>query len=124
MDMYNFYTFLNIDITLVSLARMWKPRYTEAMEADKHQLLYAAQRCQGGAVAFLQDLVRIPSVNGRDPEANVALRVVEEAERLGLPARLSAADPERPNVLVELGDGVGGFALVAHLDDPQLDQAA
>jgi acetylornithine deacetylase/succinyl-diaminopimelate desuccinylase-like protein len=86
------------------------------MNADNHQLLSAARGYQGGAVAFLQDLVRLPSVNGRDTEAAVAQRVVEEAEHLGLPARLVAADPERPNVLVELGDGVGGFALVAHLD--------
>jgi succinyl-diaminopimelate desuccinylase len=86
------------------------------MIEDKHQLLAAAREYQDEAVIFLQDLVRLPSVNGRDTEAQVARRVVEEARRLGLPARLVAADPERPNVLVELGDGVAGFALVAHLD--------
>jgi succinyl-diaminopimelate desuccinylase len=86
------------------------------VEVDERELLSAAQQYQGGAVAFLQDLVRLPSVNGRDTEAAVAQRVVEEAERLGLQARLVAADPKRPNVLVELGGGVGGFALVAHLD--------
>jgi len=66
--------------------------------------------------AFLQDLVRIPSVNGRDPEARVARRIAEEAARLDLPARLVGAEEERPNVLVELGEGPTGFALVGHLD--------
>jgi succinyl-diaminopimelate desuccinylase len=86
------------------------------MQLHTDDLLLADRRRHEEEVAFLQDLVRIPSVNGRNTEAAVARRVVEEAERLDLPARLVAADPERPNVLVELGDGAKGFALVAHLD--------
>jgi acetylornithine deacetylase/succinyl-diaminopimelate desuccinylase-like protein len=114
--MYKSDTFLNTDKGRCVLVCGLKPGYTGIMAEDNFQLLQAACGYQGGAVAFLQDLVRIPSVNGRDPEAQVARRVVEEAERLGLPARLVAADPQRPNVLVELGSGVGGFALIAHLD--------
>jgi len=38
-------------------------------------LLSIAQQRQAEAVAFLQDLVRVPSVNGRDDEAAVAQRV-------------------------------------------------
>ena len=65
---------------------------------------------------FLQDLVRLPSVNGRDSEAAVAHRIAEEAARLGLPAELVASDPARPNVLVSWGDGPARFALIGHLD--------
>ncbi len=67
-------------------------------------------------LAFVQDLVRIPSVNGRDTEAAVAERICAEATRLGLASELSAADPSRPNALVWWGDGPGGFALIGHMD--------
>ncbi len=66
--------------------------------------------------AFLQDLVRIPSVNGRDTEAPLARRIAQEAEMLGLPAQLIALDPARPNVVVRWGLGDRGFALIGHLD--------
>jgi len=79
-------------------------------------LLSAARQRQGEIVALLQDLVRIPSVNGRDSEAAVAQRIAEEAARLGLRASLPAADPARPNVLAEWGDGPQGFALIGHMD--------
>lgn len=65
---------------------------------------------------FLQDLVRIPSVNGRDTEAAVAERICAEATRLGLASELSAADPSRPNALAWWGDGPAGFALIGHMD--------
>ena len=61
-------------------------------------------------VAFLQDMVRIPSVNGRHPEKAVAQRIVAEAAKLNLSVQLIAADPERPNVLVQWGKGAAGNA--------------
>jgi succinyl-diaminopimelate desuccinylase len=67
-------------------------------------------------VDFLRDLVRIPSVNGRHPEEALARRVLGEAESLGLTCRLIAKDPSRPNVLVSIGEGQAGFALIAHMD--------
>lgn len=79
-------------------------------------LLSMAQQRQEEVVAFLQDLVRIPSVNGRDGEAAVAQRVAEEAIRLGLESRLVGSEAARPNVLVEWGDGPAGFALIGHMD--------
>ncbi|MCC6905444.1 MAG: M20/M25/M40 family metallo-hydrolase [Anaerolineae bacterium] len=65
---------------------------------------------------FLADLVRIRSVNGADPEAAVAERIIAEAERLGFAARLITKDPARPNALVEWGSGERGFAIIAHID--------
>lgn len=67
-------------------------------------------------VAFLQDLVRARSVNGEDDESAVAQRVLQEAQRLDLDARLVARDPARPNVLVHWGHGPRAFALIAHMD--------
>ena len=61
--------------------------------------------------SFLQDLVRLPSVNGRDSEAAVARRIDAEAKRLGLASELIASDPQRPNVVVTLGEGQRGFRL-------------
>ena len=68
------------------------------------------------ALSFLQDLVRLPSVNGRNSETAVARRIAAEAERLGLAAELVASDPERSNVLVTFGEGACGFALIGHMD--------
>lgn len=67
-------------------------------------------------LSFVQDLVRIPSVNGRDTEAAVAARIRVEAARLGLASELSAADPARPNALAWWGEGPAGFALIGHMD--------
>jgi succinyl-diaminopimelate desuccinylase len=67
-------------------------------------------------VRFLGDLVRIPSVNGRNAEMAVARRIAAEAEKLALPARLAASDPQRPNALVEWGSGKAGFVFVGHMD--------
>lgn len=83
---------------------------------NAHDLLTAAQQRQSEVVAFLRDLVRIPSVNGRDDEVAVAQCVAKEAARLQLAARLVGAKPSRPNVLVEWGDGPAGFALIGHMD--------
>ena len=67
-------------------------------------------------VNFLRDLVRIRSVNGRDSEAAVAQRIVDEAVRLGFEARLVAKDADRPNALVTWGEGLAGFAFIGHTD--------
>jgi acetylornithine deacetylase/succinyl-diaminopimelate desuccinylase-like protein len=83
---------------------------------DAHALLSAAEQHHAEVVAFLQDLVRLRSVNGRDGESAVAQRVAEEAEHLGLGAELTGAEPNRSNVLVHWGDGPEGFALIGHMD--------
>jgi hypothetical protein len=110
-------TLTSLDIkSYAVLAHRAKAQYNHPVQTDKRQLLSAAQQHQADVIGFLQDLICIPSVNGRDPESGVARRVVAEAERLRLAARLVVAVPERPNVLVELGEGPAGFALIGHLD--------
>ncbi len=79
-------------------------------------LLEAARSYQARALAFLQDLIRIRSVNGRESERGVAERILQEAASLDLPGGLVAEDPERPNVLVSWGQGRRGFALMGHMD--------
>lgn len=92
---------------------------------SEKELVNAAQSYQPGVVAFLQDLVRTRSVNGRNTEKAVAERIIQEATRLNLDSQLSASDPERPNVLVNLGGGASGFLLVGHMDTvPEGDPAA
>lgn len=86
------------------------------MTTDISTLLPASERYQHEMTAFLRDLVRIPSVNGRDPEGPIATRIEEQARKLGLEARLVAREPERPNVLVSYGAGADRFALIAHMD--------
>jgi succinyl-diaminopimelate desuccinylase len=83
---------------------------------DISALLSAAGRYQSDLTAFLRDLVRIPTVNGRDAEAPLAIRVEEETRKLGLESSLVALQPERPNILVTNGSGADSFALIAHMD--------
>jgi succinyl-diaminopimelate desuccinylase len=79
-------------------------------------LLSAAGAYTREMTAFLHDLVRTPSVNGRDTEAALAERIQKEAEQLGFESHLVALQPERPNVLVTYGSGTDRFALIAHMD--------
>jgi len=81
-----------------------------------NHLLRAAEARLPEMTAFLQQLVRTPSVNGRETEAGVAHSVAAEAARLGFRAQLMARDPARPNVLVTWGQGPAGFAFIAHTD--------
>jgi succinyl-diaminopimelate desuccinylase len=80
------------------------------------RLLDMARTYEAGAIGLLRDLVRIPSVNGRHGETQVARRILAEAERLGMDARLTGLEEERQNVLVEIGKGPRGFALLGHMD--------
>lgn len=86
------------------------------MPISSSKLLKTAVSYQEPMLVFLQDLIRIPSVNGRHPEKGVAERILKEARRLGFPCRLEAKDFSRPNALVTLGEGKTGFALIGHMD--------
>ena len=86
------------------------------MSTEISALLSGAESYQSDLTAFLSDLVRIRSVNGRDPERPLALRIQEEANKLGLDSRLVTLQPERPNILVTYGRGADQFALIAHMD--------
>jgi acetylornithine deacetylase/succinyl-diaminopimelate desuccinylase-like protein len=83
---------------------------------DISTLLSAAGRYLPDLTGFLRDLVRIPTVNGRDTEAALAIRITEEARKLRLDSHLVALEPERPNILVTYGTGLDRFALIAHMD--------
>ncbi len=80
------------------------------------RILSAASSYQSELTAFLQDLVRIPSVNGRESEKAVAERIVAEGKFLGFKSELIAKDPERPNAVIQYGQGEKAFAIIAHID--------
>jgi succinyl-diaminopimelate desuccinylase len=79
-------------------------------------LLGMASVYEADAINLLMDLVHIRSVNGRDGETPVARRIQAEAERLGMDSRLVGLQEDRRNILVGIGDGGRGFALIGHLD--------
>lgn len=83
---------------------------------DSSALQAAAGSYQPALTAFLCDLVRISSVNGRDPEQSLVIRIEEEARNLELESRLVPLQPDRPNILVTYGSGTERFALIAHMD--------
>ena len=86
------------------------------MLPSAQELVGFAKLYEGSVVTLIQDLVRIPSVNGRDFETPVARRVRQEAEDHGLSAKLLGTDENRQNVLVEIGGGKNGFAFIGHMD--------
>ena len=83
---------------------------------DASILRNAANKYKDQITTFTRDLVRIPSVNGRDTESLVAERMQVEANKLGFESRLVALQPERPNILVTYGKGEARFALIGHMD--------
>jgi succinyl-diaminopimelate desuccinylase len=83
---------------------------------DPSVLLTAAHKYASDITDFLNDLVRIPSVNGRDTEYLVAERIQTEASKLGLESHLVAREAPRPNILVTYGTGTEKFALIGHMD--------
>ena len=84
--------------------------------SNTKSLMKKAEQYAGQMTSFLQDLVRIPSVNGRDSERAVAERIITEGKRLGLNGILIAKDNDRPNAVVTYGKGKNGFALIGHID--------
>lgn len=86
------------------------------MILDSSTLLAGANKYKTDLIDFLRDLVRIPSVNGRDTEHLLAERIQMEAHKLGLESNLVALQSERPNILVTYGSGSESFALIGHMD--------
>jgi len=86
-------------------------------EVDLGQVRELAQRCNQPLVDFCQELVRTPSVNGRDPEITISNLVAAKARELGLPQEIVALDKNRPNVFVGTNfNKKSGLLFVAHLD--------
>ena len=83
---------------------------------DTSAILDKAKEYAPQVEAFLADIVRIPSVNKRDPEVKVAERILQEARKLNLDCELFAKDEQRPNALASYGNGEQGFALIGHMD--------
>jgi acetylornithine deacetylase/succinyl-diaminopimelate desuccinylase-like protein len=80
-------------------------------------------------VAFLRDLIRIPSINPPDPpgpELDAAHRIARELADAGLATEILEPFPGRGNVVARLhGDGTGGapLLLLSHLDVVPADPA-
>lgn len=82
--------------------------------AQIHKL---AQKYESGLVAFCEDLVKAPSVNGQFSEKEISNLVAKHARDLGLPQELISLNKDRPNVFVgEDFDKKAGLLFIAHLD--------
>lgn len=68
-------------------------------------------------VEFCRELIKTPSVNGKENEKEIAELVVALAKKLGLPQKLIALDKNRPNIFVGKNfNKKSGLLFVAHLD--------
>lgn len=76
-----------------------------------------AQTYNKPLVEFCQELVKTPSVNGKDLERGISELVMARAKELGLPQELTSLDKDRPNVFIGTNfDQKAGLLFVAHLD--------
>jgi acetylornithine deacetylase/succinyl-diaminopimelate desuccinylase-like protein len=86
-------------------------------EIDLSRVRELAQTYNQPLIDFCRELVRTPSVNGKDFEITISDLVSARAKELGLPQELIALDRDRPNVFVGTNfDKKAGLLFVAHLD--------
>jgi acetylornithine deacetylase/succinyl-diaminopimelate desuccinylase family protein len=92
----------------------------------EQQLMTWLQERESQMVALCQRMIQTRSVNGVDPERNLAELIAREAASLGLRAELHAMQPERPNVVVSTTrKGETRLLLIGHLDTvPAGDETA
>ncbi len=86
------------------------------MRSSLNNLQVAAKSHEDDMVSFLCDLVNLQSVNGRNSEMAVALRIAEEARKIDLQCKIEAADDARPNVMASWGNGSLEFVFIGHMD--------
>ena len=86
------------------------------MRSPLNNLQVAVKSHEDDMVTFLCDLVNLQSVNGRNSEMAVALRIAEEAQKIGLQCKVEAADETRPNVMASWGNGPLEFVFIGHMD--------
>ncbi len=68
-------------------------------------------------IKFTQDLIRIPSVSGENPEEKIAEFIHSTAGSFGLESRLVFKDRFRPNVVIETDPRKKeNFLLIGHMD--------
>lgn len=68
-------------------------------------------------IEFCRELIKIPSVNGKNSERKIAELVTKRAKKLSLPQKLISLEKERPNVFVGANfKKKSGLLFVAHLD--------
>lgn len=99
---------------------------TEAMESLRHDLLAFLRRNRGDVVELTSALVAAPSPNLPGDETAPAAVVERAVADLGLPpARVVAAEPHRPNLIVRIDGARPGphLALCGHLDTKPVGEA-
>jgi len=68
-------------------------------------------------IKFIQNLVRVPSINGINNETNIIKLIAREAKKLNLPFQIISKDKNHPNIFV--GNNFSkkkGLLLIAHVD--------
>lgn len=68
-------------------------------------------------IHFLQEMIQTPSVNGENPEIEIAKVITAFAQKHELSVESTALEADRPNVLVQVGPkGKTGLLLIGHMD--------
>jgi len=85
--------------------------------APKDEIKKAAERLKPDLIKFCQDLIRIPSVSGEQPEEKIAKFIEEHARSLGLRVQAVARDRHRPNLVIDSEpEKKENFLFLGHID--------
>jgi succinyl-diaminopimelate desuccinylase len=77
----------------------------------------ALKKERKGLVKLCQDLIRIPSVCGENPEEKIAHFIVKTAKEMGLSPKIFAKDKHRPNIVIDSDHSQNkNFLLLGHMD--------
>lgn len=86
-------------------------------KSDTNKIRELTRDYEKELVEFCRELIKTPSVNGKENEKEIAELVVTRAKKLGLPQKLIALDKDRPNIFVGTNfNKKSGLLFVAHLD--------
>lgn len=93
------------------------PESVGRITCSQEEIEAVVKRLEPDLIKFCQDLIRIPSVSGENPEEKIALFIYNQARGLGLRSQIIAKEKTRPNVIVDSNTNKERcFLFLGHMD--------
>lgn len=89
----------------------------ERSAVSPQEIAEAVRKNKDACLKFCQDLIRIPSVSGENPEEKIAVFIDRFARALGLRTQIVAKERSRPNVIIDSDiSKKDSFLFLGHMD--------